>query len=198
MPSRAPARTRTDLACLSPRGTRAAGPWGRPWPPPDRARDAHSGQQLGLRRLPPRRAARTSQRSRFPVRQVAARARPPRPGRARRGRRRGGELKSWNPGKLGVPTRGRFPDSQLADSRSRVSAADVNCTDMADENCTLRQAGGSVRGPGAADVWEGATSAVTSLSGAGPEQGGDRAGAGGRAANGLSLDRDRAARARAR
>jgi len=72
-----------------------------------------------------------------------------------------------------------------------VSAADVNCTGMADEICTLLQAGGSVTVPGAADVREGATSAVTSLLGAGPEQGGDRPGSGRRAANGLPLDRHR-------
>ena len=59
-----------------------------------------------------------------------------------------------------------------------MSAADVNCTGMADEICTLLQAGDSVRDPGAADVREGATSAVTSLSGAGREQGGGGLGAG--------------------
>jgi protein gp37 len=48
--------------------------------------------------------------------------------------------------------------------------ADVICTDMADENCTLRQVGGSVSDRGAAHVRAGATSAVTSLSGAGAEQ----------------------------
>ena len=67
----------------------------------------------------PRRA--DSQRSRFPVRQVAARARAPPPaGRARRGRRRGEELKIWNPGNLGVRERpagsqvSRFPARRLA------------------------------------------------------------------------------------
>jgi hypothetical protein len=49
--------------------------------------------------------------------------------------------------------------------------ADVNCTDMADESCTVSQAGSSLSGHGAAHVREGATRAVTSLSGAGPEQG---------------------------
>ena len=52
-----------------------------------------------------------------------------------------------------------------------LSAADVNCTDMADENCTLRQAIGSGKDQGAGDAREGAKGAVTSLSGAGPEQG---------------------------
>src|SRR4051812_41904586 len=45
------------------------------------------------------------------------------------------------------------------------------CTDMADENCTLRQAVGSWKDRGAGDVREGAKSAVASLSGAWSEQG---------------------------
>jgi len=45
-----------------------------------------------------------------------------------------------------------------------MSVADVRCTGGgADENCTPLQAGSSVADPGAADVREGATGAVTSL-----------------------------------
>src|SRR5688500_7502193 len=74
---------------------------------PDAATPEH--QRARSTRPAPRRA--DSQRSSFPVRQVAARTRAP-PGR---------ELKSWNPGNLeGCDARQdpRFPDSQLADSRS--------------------------------------------------------------------------------
>jgi len=42
-PSQAPARTPTELTPLPPPGTRAAGLWGSPWPPRDRAPRGHSG-----------------------------------------------------------------------------------------------------------------------------------------------------------
>jgi hypothetical protein len=51
-----------------------------------------------------------------------------------------------------------------------VSAAGVICTDMADEFCTV-QAGTSISDQGAGDAWEGATGAITPLSGARLEQG---------------------------
>ena len=43
--SRAPAWASSEVASLRPRGTRAAGPWGRPWPPPGCAPRGHSGQR---------------------------------------------------------------------------------------------------------------------------------------------------------
>ena len=48
--------------------------------------------------------------------------------------------------------------------------AGVNCTDMADENCTLRHVGDSICRIGEVDVREGEASAVTTLSGARAEQ----------------------------
>jgi hypothetical protein len=63
--------------------------------------------------------------------------------------------------------------NELSSRRTYMSfqlwVAAVNCTDLADENCTLGQAGGSVGDGGAAHVRTGATSAVASLSGAGAE-----------------------------
>ena len=46
---------RSERTSLSPRGTRAAGPWGRPWPPPECAPRGHSGQRRA--RVDPPRAA---------------------------------------------------------------------------------------------------------------------------------------------
>ena len=104
------------------------------------ARGRAMGEAMAAARVRPTRALRATAAasthlaprgypgSRFPVRQVAARARSPPPaGRARRGRRRGEELKIWNPGNLGSPrTRGRIPGfqiPQLADSRSLPATA---------------------------------------------------------------------------
>ena len=111
-----------EVAPLAAPGTRAAGPWGRPWPPPECAPRGHSGQRRACVD-PPRAAPRGSQGSRFPVRQVAARTRPPRP-RSRPPRSppgRGTEnLESWQPGESANARQDpRFRDSQLADSRSR-------------------------------------------------------------------------------
>ena len=65
--SRAPAWASSEVASLRPRGTRAAGPWGRPWPPPVCAPGGYSGQRRA-RVDPPRAAPRGSQSSTFPVR----------------------------------------------------------------------------------------------------------------------------------
>jgi hypothetical protein len=51
-------RVRSERTPLSPRGTRAAGPWGRPWPPPECAPRGPLRATAGPRRPPPRRAAR--------------------------------------------------------------------------------------------------------------------------------------------
>ena len=45
--SRAPAWASSEVASLRPRGTRAAGPWGRPWPPPECTPRGHSGAPPG-------------------------------------------------------------------------------------------------------------------------------------------------------
>jgi hypothetical protein len=70
----------TLFISLPPRGTRAAAPWGSPWPQPECAPRGHSGADGGpaSTRPTPRRA--DSRRSRFSGRQVAARTAP----RARR------------------------------------------------------------------------------------------------------------------
>ena len=54
--SRAPAWASSEVASLRPRGTRAAGPWGRPWPPPECAPRGHSGQRRACVDPPARRA----------------------------------------------------------------------------------------------------------------------------------------------
>ena len=88
---------------------------------PTRALRATSGPRRPA--LTPRRA--DSQHSRFPVRRVAARTRPPprspAPGRARRSR--GAPARTWKPEILGTwqsATRGRFPGSQIASSPTRA------------------------------------------------------------------------------
>ena len=48
---------RSERTSLSPRGTRAAGPWGRPWPPPECAPRGHSGQRRARVDPPPPRRA---------------------------------------------------------------------------------------------------------------------------------------------
>ena len=121
-----PTLLRSERTPLSPRGTRAAGPWGRPRPPPECAPRGHSGQRRA-RVDPPHAAPR-----RFPEFQVssspgcrprplpARRSRPPRspPGRGTE------NLESWQPGESANARQDpRFPDSQLVDSRSAPATA---------------------------------------------------------------------------
>ena len=85
---------------------------GRPPSAPDAATPGNS-RPVSTHPTPCRADLRSS---RFPIRQAAA----PPAGRARRGRRRGEELKIWNPGNLGVRERAagsqvpRFPARRLA------------------------------------------------------------------------------------
>ena len=125
-PSRAPARAPTERTSLSPRGTRAAGPWGRPWPPPECAPRGHSGQRRARVAPPaPRRAdprVPGFQFARLPPAPALPRprSRPPRspPGRGTE------NLESWRPGESANARQDpRFPDSQLADSRSLPATA---------------------------------------------------------------------------
>ena len=57
MRSRTLGRAPSEVASLAAPGTRAAGPWGRPWPPPECAPRVHSGQRRAASTRPtPRRA----------------------------------------------------------------------------------------------------------------------------------------------
>ena len=69
-------------------------------------------------------------------------------------------------------------------------AADVNCTDMADENCTLVQIVVFTDRCGDGVVREGASSVATTLSGAGIRQDGVGTEVRGEPTHRLSLDRD--------
>ena len=142
MRSRALGRAPSEVASLAAPGTRAAGPWGRPWPPPECAPRAHSGGPAGPRRLPPRRAARIPSVPGFQFARLPPAPAPPPADRARRGRRRGEELKIWNPGNLRSPrTRGRIPGfqiPQLVDSRSLRATAAAGCASLMGDRARLK------------------------------------------------------------
>jgi len=117
-------RRAPEVASLAAPGTRAAGPWGRPRPPPECAPHAQDGQRRACIDPPSCRPARIPsvlgfQFARLPPDPPAPLPRPA--GRARRGRRRGEELKIWNPGNLGSPrTRGWIPGFQIPSSPTRA------------------------------------------------------------------------------
>jgi hypothetical protein len=105
-PSLAPARSPTERTSLSPRGTRAAAPWGSPWPARECAPRDHSGCAAGRCRCGEAQGV-------------------PRVGAAGSGPGRRGKLKTWKPRNL-ASWRGaasgfqisRFPGFQRAATAS--------------------------------------------------------------------------------